>query len=85
MVFLRKKNCARTTINQVGGINASALSVVVADASKLPNSGDFLVTIWNKTSFPNDHLSSPSPTVAPEEVKTLLFPKLHVGSFCAIS
>lgn len=53
MAFLRKKNCARTTINQDCGLNASALSVTVADASELPDSGDFLVTVWNKTSFPD--------------------------------
>lgn len=53
MAFLRKKNCARTTIDQVGGLNSSDLSVVVTDASQLPDSGDFLVTVWNKSSFPN--------------------------------
>jgi hypothetical protein len=53
MAFLKKKNCARTTINQVGGLNATDLSVTVSDASQLPSSGDFLVTIWDKTSFPD--------------------------------
>ena len=53
MAFLRKKNHARTTINQAGGINASALSMIVTDASVLPDSGDFLVTIWNKTTYPD--------------------------------
>ena len=51
MSFLLKKNNARTVINQVGGINASALSVVVADVSSFPNSGDFLVTAWNKVKY----------------------------------
>jgi len=53
MAFLRKKNHARTTINQIGGLNASALSVVVTDASVLPDSGDFLITIWNKVTYPD--------------------------------
>lgn len=52
MAFLRKKNCARTTINQIGGLDASALSLIVADASELPNSGDFLITIWDKVVYP---------------------------------
>ena len=62
-MFLRKKNCARTTINQVGGLNASALSFVVADASELPDSGDFLVTIWDKVSFP-DPCDDPNSEIA---------------------
>ena len=53
MAFLKKRNCARSTINQVGGIDASALSVTVADASSFPTSGDFLATLWNSNSFPN--------------------------------
>lgn len=53
MAFLLKKNCARTTINQVGGINASDLSLIVSDATLFPTSGDFLVTIWDKVSYPN--------------------------------
>lgn len=53
MPFLLKKNCARTTINQAGGINASATSLTVADASSFPSSGDFICTIWNKASFPD--------------------------------
>lgn len=53
MAFLRKKNHARTTINQVGGIGASDLSVTVTDASVLPDSGDFLVTVWDKVTYPN--------------------------------
>ena len=53
MAFLKKKNCARTTINEVGGINSSITSLTVSDASEFPSSGDFLATIWNKTSFPD--------------------------------
>lgn len=53
MAFLKKKNHARTTVNQAGGLDASALSVIVADASVLPTAGDFLVTVWNKVSYPN--------------------------------
>lgn len=53
MAFLKKKNCARSTINQAGGIDSSALSLIVADGSQFPDSGDFLVTIWNKATYPN--------------------------------
>ncbi len=53
MAFLLKKNCSRTIINQVGGINNSDLSVIVTDATQLPSTGDFLATIWNKVLFPD--------------------------------
>lgn len=53
MAFLLKENCARTTINQTGGINASDISLIVTDASDFPSTGDFLITIWDKASFPN--------------------------------
>jgi len=52
-MFLRKKNHARTTINQVGGLNSTDLTVVVNDASQLPFTGDFLLTIWNNVNFPD--------------------------------
>lgn len=51
MSFLKKANCARTTINQISGINASDISVTVTDASAFPLSPDFLVTIWDKNIF----------------------------------
>lgn len=53
MSFLLKKNCARTIIDQSGGISASDLTVTVKDASGFPTSGDFLVTVWNKTTYPD--------------------------------
>ena len=53
MAFFLKKNCASTTINQVGGIDLSATSLVVNDASKFPLTGDFILTIWDKATFPN--------------------------------
>ena len=53
MAFLKKKNCARTTINQIGGLNISATSLIVTDVSGFPLIGDFLVTIWNKVNFPD--------------------------------
>lgn len=53
MAFFLKKNCARTTINQVGGIDSSATSLIVADASPFPTTGDFILTIWNKSTFPD--------------------------------
>ncbi len=52
MSFLKKANCAGTTINQGGGINASDLSLIVADPSDFPNTGDFLITVWDKVVFP---------------------------------
>ncbi len=53
MSFLLKENCARTTINQVGGIDLSETSLVVSDVSGFPSIGDFLCTTWNQTSFPD--------------------------------
>jgi len=53
MAFLKKENCARTTINQVGGIDSSTTSLTIDDASDFPASGDFLVTIWDKNNFPD--------------------------------
>ncbi len=53
MAFLQKSNCARTTINQGGGINASVASVTVTDVSEFPSTGDFLITIWDKVNFPD--------------------------------
>ena len=53
MAFFLKKNCARTTINQVGGIDASVTSLIVTDASPFPSTGDFLLTIWDKVNFPD--------------------------------
>ncbi len=53
MVFLKKKNCARTTINQSSGITASALSVIVADASELPSSVDYVATMWDNVTYPD--------------------------------
>lgn len=52
-MFLSKKNNARTVINQTGGINASTTSMTVADASQLPSSSDFVVTIWDNTTHPD--------------------------------
>jgi len=53
MPFFKKANCARTTINQIGGIDSSATSMVVSDISSFPLSPDFLVTIWDKANFPD--------------------------------
>ena len=53
MAFLLKKNCARTTINQIGGIDDSTSSLIVSDASDFPSTGNFLVTIWDNIIFPN--------------------------------
>ena len=52
-MFLNKANCARSVINQAGGINASDVSLIVSDASSFPSSPDFLITIWDKVTFPD--------------------------------
>ncbi len=52
MAFLKKANCSRTIINQIGGINASDVFLIVSDASSFPSSPDFLITIWDKITFP---------------------------------
>ena len=53
MAFFLKKNCARTNINQVGGIDASTNTLIVTDASPFPSTGDFILTIWDKATFPD--------------------------------
>ncbi len=53
MAFLKKANCAKTTINQIGGINNFDTSLIVTDANDFPSTGDFLVTIWDQSSFPD--------------------------------
>lgn len=47
MSYLVKKNNARTTINQPGGLNDSDATVIVTDASQLPSTFDYLITIWD--------------------------------------
>jgi|SRR3989304_8772775 len=53
MSFLKKANNAKSVINQAGGINSSITSVTVDDASDFPVSGDFLVTIWDRETYPD--------------------------------
>ncbi len=53
MAFLKKRNCASSTINQSGGLNSSDLTVIISDVSSFPTSGDFLSTIWNESVFPD--------------------------------
>lgn len=47
MNFLKKKNNAKSTLNE--SISDTDLSIIVADSSVFPDSGNFLLTIWNKT------------------------------------
>lgn len=49
MSFLKKKNCAKTTLSSAMTTNQTTMTV--SDASVFPSSGDFLVTIWNKNSY----------------------------------
>lgn len=55
MSFVYKKNNASTTIRMSNGVNTSITSIVVTDASKLYNQGNFFITVWNGTDY-----SSPS-------------------------
>ena len=52
-MFLKKANCASSTINQSGGLNSSDLTVIISDVSSFPTSGDFLSTMWNESTFPD--------------------------------
>lgn len=49
--FYQKKNNARSTLAVALGISDTTLTVV--DATKFPNTFPFLITIWNKTQYPN--------------------------------
>lgn len=51
MSFLAKKNNAKTTLSS--SFTASETTLQVSDASKFPTSGDFLITIWDKISYPD--------------------------------
>ncbi len=53
MPFLKKTNCSLTSINEIGGIDDTTVSLTVTDASDFPLSGDFLITLWNSITFPN--------------------------------
>ena len=48
-----KKNNAKTTINQTGGLNTTDLTVTVNDISKLSDTPDFLCTLWDKENYPD--------------------------------
>lgn len=51
MAFLLKRNNCKSTLS--GGISAGDLTLVVANASPFPVTGDFIITIWNKTHYPD--------------------------------
>jgi len=53
MAYLKKANNAHSTINQVGGLTLTDLSLTVTDASSFPDSGDFLMTIWDSVTYPD--------------------------------
>lgn len=55
--FLRKKNNAKTTLS--GDVGAASGTMVVVSGSLFPTSGDFLCTIWDKSSYadPSDDAS----------------------------
>ncbi|GAG68721.1 unnamed protein product, partial [marine sediment metagenome] len=50
-IFLAKKNNAKSTLSQALSQSATIMNVV--DSSKFPSSSPFLLTIWNKTNYPD--------------------------------
>ena len=48
-----KKNNAKSTINMGGGLSAGALSLTVTDGSKFPSTFPFLITLWDKSAYPD--------------------------------
>ena len=67
MSFLAKKNNAKTTLSS--SFTASETTLQVSDASKFPTSGDFLITIWDKISYPDP---SDDPNMEIVKVTTVL-------------
>ena len=51
MSFLLKKNNVKTILSS--NITASETTLQVSDASKFPTLGNFLITIWDKISYPD--------------------------------
>jgi hypothetical protein len=51
MVFLLKKNNAKTIL--ASSISSSDLVLTVTNASVFPTSGNFIVTVWDKTNYPD--------------------------------
>ncbi len=51
MSFLVKKNNAKTTLSS--NLTASETTLQVSNVSLFPTSGDFLITIWDKSSYPD--------------------------------
>lgn len=51
MSFLQKKNNAQSTV--AIQVNPSDLTVTVADGSKFPAVGDFMLTMWDKLNYPD--------------------------------
>lgn len=51
MAFLKKKNNARSTLTEA--ISASDIVLIVTDASVFPDTPEFVLTIWNKSRFPD--------------------------------
>lgn len=49
--FFAKKNNAKTTL--ASNLSSGALSLTVADGSVFPASGSFMITIWDKTTYPD--------------------------------
>jgi len=53
MAVLRLKNNAKSTINMGGGLAQAAATLTVTNGAVFPASGDFLVTLWDKATYPD--------------------------------
>jgi hypothetical protein len=53
MAFLLKQNNAKTTINMVGNLGAGVTTLVVTNGAIFPVSGDFMLTLWDKVTYPD--------------------------------
>lgn len=53
MAFLRKKNNSKSMLDMAGGLSSGVNSLVVRDGSKFPDTGDFMLTIWSRTAYPD--------------------------------
>lgn len=51
MAFLQKKNNVRSTIDMVGGFSDVATTLIVANGGVFPATGDFIITIWDSTTY----------------------------------
>lgn len=58
--FLQKKDNAQSTIDGTLAAGASSVSTAAGEGSKFPSSGNFYVTVWDNTTYPNAPTSDPN-------------------------